>query len=117
MTIRPIRIGFFLVTLAAGLLAASAPAQHGDFDLGNALVPVAQIHAGGPARGGIPSIDRPLRAGPRGSAQPTRPTQGQSGGSVGIPGRKMRCPRNEAMMAAADGMIRRCSASRRTSVV
>lgn len=61
MIIRQLRIRFLLVMLAASLLAAPtpAPAQHGDFDLDNALVPVAEIHAGGPARDGIPSIDRP----------------------------------------------------------
>lgn len=48
-----------LTLLAATLLAAKAPAATNGFDLGNALVPVDEIHAGGPARDGIPSIDEP----------------------------------------------------------
>jgi len=48
-----------LALLAATLSAAQAPAQTNGFDLDNALVPADEIHAGGPARDGIPSIDEP----------------------------------------------------------
>lgn len=63
MTLRENRPGSF-VTLTAALLAAAAlaPAFGADrngFELDNALVPVEDIHAGGPVRDGIPSIDRP----------------------------------------------------------
>ena len=46
-----------LLTLT--LLAATALAQTNGFDLRNALVPVDEIHAGGPVRDGVPSIDEP----------------------------------------------------------
>ena len=46
-----------LLTLT--LLAATALAETNGFDLRNALVPVDEIHAGGPVRDGIPSIDEP----------------------------------------------------------
>lgn len=63
MSIRENRPALF-VTLAAALLAASAmiptlAADSNGFQLDNALVPVDEIHAGGPVRDGIPSIDRP----------------------------------------------------------
>jgi hypothetical protein len=45
--------------LALTLLAAEALAETNGFDLGNALVPIDEIHAGGPVRDGIPSIDEP----------------------------------------------------------
>jgi len=47
---------------AAAILFAGPdlPAQvRNGFDLSNALVPVEEIHAGGPPRDGIPSIDEP----------------------------------------------------------
>jgi hypothetical protein len=47
-----------LLTVALITGAALAAADNG-FDLSNPLVPVDEIHAGGPARDGIPSIDEP----------------------------------------------------------
>jgi hypothetical protein len=58
MTIQQIRLGF-LVALTIVLLAAQAFAETNGFDLDNALVPVEEIHPGGPVRDGIPSIDDP----------------------------------------------------------
>lgn len=53
-----IRLGHCIALTAALLGNAALAAPHG-FDLDNALVPVDQLHAGGPARDGIPSIDAP----------------------------------------------------------
>lgn len=64
MTIPQIRLGI-LLALTAALLAASALAETNGFDLDHALVPVDEIHAGGPVRDGIPSIDRPRFLAPR----------------------------------------------------
>lgn len=49
-----------LLTLltAAAMLPASAQEMNG-FDLKNSLIPRAQIYAGGPAKDGIPAIDKP----------------------------------------------------------
>lgn len=40
-------------------LAAADAGQHNGFDLKGSLVPVAEIHPGGPSRDGIPALDRP----------------------------------------------------------
>ncbi len=58
MTIRNLRLGF-LMALAVVLTIAQAVADTNGFDLDSALVPAAEIHAGGPVRDGIPSIDQP----------------------------------------------------------
>jgi len=50
-----------LVALGASLLLDAAPSSHqrNGFDLDNSLVPIAEIHSGGPDRDGIPAIDQP----------------------------------------------------------
>jgi hypothetical protein len=40
-------------------VAAAHSREHNGFDLEGSLVPVEEIHLGGPARDGIPAIDRP----------------------------------------------------------
>ncbi len=53
--------GMLAVAASAGALFAATPndRQLSGFAVGNSLVPVAEIHAGGPDRDGIPAIDRP----------------------------------------------------------
>lgn len=53
--------GMLVVAASAGALLAATPndRQLNGFAVGNSLVPVAEIHAGGPDRDGIPAIDRP----------------------------------------------------------
>lgn len=50
-----------LVALSASLLLDAAPTAHqfNGFEVHNSLVPVNEIHAGGPDRDGIPAIDQP----------------------------------------------------------
>lgn len=51
-----------LVPLLIGIVATLAPAPAAEklgFNLDRATIPLAEIHAGGPPRDGIPSIDRP----------------------------------------------------------
>lgn len=59
--IRRIRAVLPFVVLAALLTGMpDSPAQEANgFDLSKASIPIAEIHAGGPPRDGIPSIDRP----------------------------------------------------------
>ena len=55
---KTIRIAVLLTLLVALAMYAFARENNG-FDLSGSLVPAAQIHLGGPARDGIPSIDQP----------------------------------------------------------
>ena len=52
------RLGW-LVTLLLLAVATAWGVERNGFDLSNALVPVAEIHGGGPARDGIPALDQP----------------------------------------------------------
>ncbi|MCF7979938.1 MAG: DUF3179 domain-containing protein [Chromatiaceae bacterium] len=58
---RPALVVVGLVALSANLLLDAAPTaqQLNGFAVHNSLVPVAEIHAGGPDRDGIPAIDQP----------------------------------------------------------
>jgi hypothetical protein len=53
-----IPIGPFLTVLLAAAGVVYAEEKNG-FNLSGSLVPVAEIHPGGPPRDGIPAIDRP----------------------------------------------------------
>jgi hypothetical protein len=52
------KTGPLVLLLAVTLVAAYDP-EHNGFDLEGSLVPPEEIHLGGPARDGIPAIDRP----------------------------------------------------------
>jgi len=54
-----------LLVLLAVAVAAVYSREHNGFDLKGSLVPVEKIHLGGPARDGIPAIDRPKFASAR----------------------------------------------------
>ena len=52
-------LGFVLLLLLALIGAAAFSGDDNGFDLRGSLVPVAEIHLGGPSRDGIPAIDHP----------------------------------------------------------
>ena len=54
-----LRTALLLLVLLAVAVAAVYSREHNGFDLRGSLVPVEEIHLGGPARDGIPAIDRP----------------------------------------------------------
>lgn len=53
-----VKIGLLLALLAILAATAAGPGNNG-FDLSDSLIPADEIHLGGPARDGIPAIDRP----------------------------------------------------------
>lgn len=53
------RLSFLMALLVALLTASAFSADDNGFDLAGSLVPVDEIHLGGPSRDGIPSIDKP----------------------------------------------------------
>ena len=53
------RFGFPILLLAVLVSVSALSADDNGFDLSDSLVPVDEIHLGGPSRDGIPAIDRP----------------------------------------------------------
>lgn len=53
------RFGFLIFLLAALVSASAFSRDDNGFDLGGSLVPVDEIHLGGPSRDGIPALDHP----------------------------------------------------------
>ena len=59
MRVRDWRFGFLLLLLVVLVSTSAFSRNYNGFDLRGSLVPVDEIHLGGPSKDGIPAIDRP----------------------------------------------------------